>query len=84
MEIKSIKSLQELKEYCANEPKELYIKLNYGARSSKDVTYWPETGNWEIWHGIDDTSQSFEDDKQLEKEYPLLMEALKTDNLLKY
>lgn len=60
--MKRIESLEELKKITSNHPTELFIMLNYGLRSSKQVEYNPENKRWYIYNYIDDTEQELSED----------------------
>jgi len=87
MSDRRIMCLYQLKKYCdvnKYHHKELYILLGGCARSSKDISYDPETGEWSIWHCISDVQEEYKDDDTLKKEYPILFEAMEKGCLIKY
>lgn len=79
--MRQVKDIEELKT-LAVEGEEFFIKLNYGARSSKNITYDKESDSWEIYNGIDDTFQRLTT-KQL-KEQTNVIAALEKGALWQY
>ena len=61
--MKQINSIEELKKEAVYDDRkgmtEFFIMLNFGLRSSKRITYFPETNTFDIHNEIDD---SFEED----------------------
>lgn len=61
--MKQINSIEELKKEAAYDDRkgmaEFFIMLNFGLRSSKRITFFPETNTFDIHNEIDD---SFEED----------------------
>lgn len=80
---KRVKTLKELKEYCADESQDLYILLRFGLRSSKNIQYNTELQSWSIYNCIDDTVSEYANDKELAEHYPLFMEAIELGCLIK-
>lgn len=61
--MKQINSIEELKKEAVYDDRkgmaEFFIMLNFGLRSSKRITYFPDTNTFDIHNEIDD---SFEED----------------------
>lgn len=55
--MKKINSLDELKNLSSGKYLSTFIQLNFGLRSSKDISYDDTKDTWEIYNYIDDTSQ---------------------------
>ena len=70
-EYEKIKSLRQLKKYKRTE---LFIRLNGGLKSSKEVE-WDK--GWSIWHGISDTTSTYKTDKQFKENEQFFMKAMK-------
>ena len=83
-EEKRIKSLNDLKKYCKDKNQELYLLLNFGLRSSKNIIYNSKDKSWSIYNGIDDTYSHYKNDNELKKGYPLFIKAIKKGCLIKY
>lgn len=66
---RKIKSLDELKTLASNNerPLEVFIQLNFGARSSKRIDYNRNTDYWHIFNEIDDTEQELHTEELAEK-----------------
>jgi hypothetical protein len=78
-----IDSLQMLKNLSRNKNMECCIMLAGMFRSSKIITYCGN-GEWYIFNEIDDSDMEFHSDKQLAEEYPLLIEAIEKNALIRY
>lgn len=62
---KIIKDLEELKKLASRDGGvDCFIKLNFGARSSKHIDYNPGDG-WYIYNEIDDTEDKYPTDESL-------------------
>lgn len=56
--MKQIKDIEELKTLAEREEgAEVFIRLNYGLRSSKNITYDRDSDSWWIYNGADDSEQ---------------------------
>lgn len=56
--MKQVKDIEELKKLALEEEgAEIFIRLNHGLRSSKNITYDDESDTWWIYNGADDTEQ---------------------------
>lgn len=59
-----VSSVDHLKELCYEKQEEFFIRLNFGARSSKSIEYYPDDNKFLIFNQIDD-SEEFITEKQL-------------------
>jgi hypothetical protein len=85
--MKKINSLVELKKEAAYSEKsgmqEFYIMLNYGARSSKRITYYPDSDTYDVHNEIDDAYQEDITEEQLKTE-TFIVEAIEKGAFYKY
>lgn len=79
---KKIESLEHLKELSAKGPIETFILLNFGLRSSKNISYNSENDTWYIYNYIDDTEQTLRTE-ELTSETNII-EALEKKALYQY
>lgn len=84
--MKKINSIQELR----NEAKynegciaEFFIVLNFGAKSSKRITYYPDSDTYDVLNEIDYTYQDNLTEDQLRSQ-TLIIEAIEKGALFKY
>jgi hypothetical protein len=56
--MRKISSLEELKKLASESTVYAFIHLNYGLKSSKDISYDKESDTWEIYNSIDDVEQT--------------------------
>jgi hypothetical protein len=83
MQYKKIENLEDLKQKAKNVSLECFISLAEGsARSSKVITYYPETDRFWVWNEIDDTEQNLKS-KNLGR-YTNIVEALDKGCLWQY
>jgi hypothetical protein len=80
--MKRIEDLEELKNIATAQPTEVFIQLNFGLRSSKNIEYDADADSWLIYNYIDDTEQMLTS-KQL-KEDTNIIEALDKGALYLY
>ena len=69
--MKKITSLEELKKEAAYDDKsvaEFFILLNGGLRSSKRITYFPDSDTYDVLNEIDDSYQEDLTEEQLRNE----------------
>ena len=52
-----IKNIEHLKELADGNAVEVFILLNFGLRSSKNLSYDRDTDKWNVYNYIDDTEQ---------------------------
>ena len=85
--MKRIISLNELKKECVYNDKpgmsEFYILLNGGLRSSKRITYYPDTNTYDVHNEIDDSYQEDLTEEQLIDETHIVL-AIERGALYKY
>ncbi len=67
--MKKITSIEELKKEAEYDDRkgmtEFFIALNFGCRSSKRITYYPDTNRFDIHNEIDDTYEEDLTEEQL-------------------
>jgi len=76
-----VKTLDHLKECAIVEQSDFWIRLNGGAKSSKDIKYY-EDGSWGVFHYIDDSFCEYENDKDFIEDEDFIIKAIKTNNLI--
>lgn len=85
--MQKINSLAELKELAAYSEKHgmlaCFILLSYGARSSKGITYYPDTETYDVHNEIDDSYQEDITEEQLRTE-TFIVEAIEKGAFYKY
>ena len=64
-----VNSLDELKQMCNGVTKEFFIQLNFGIRSSKNISYNKDTDTFYILNEIDDTEQELNSQTIMNEEY---------------
>lgn len=82
LRIKNIKELKTLAERDCG--LDCYIALNYGARSSKHITYDPDTKLFSILNEIDDTTQKISEDQFFNTSITNIGTALRLGGLFAY
>ena len=69
-----VKSLDHLKKMAGTDgPVDVFILLNFGLRSTKEVEW---NDGWTIWHSISDTMLEYKTDKELKKSEEFFIEAI--------
>lgn len=63
-----------------NHPLACFVQLNFGLRSSKDISF-DDNGDYSIYNGIDDTEETIEHDNLMSS---FIGEALEKGALYKY
>lgn len=84
--MKQITSIEELKKEAAYSEKhvsEFFIQLNFGVRSSKRITFYPDTETWDILNEIDDSYEEDLTEDQLRNETHIVV-AIENGALYKY
>ena len=85
--MKKIDSIDALKkEAIYNEHKgmaEFFIALNFGARSSKGITYYPDTNTFDVRNDIDDSYEEDLSEEQLENNTHIVV-AIENGAFFKY
>ena len=64
-----VNSLDELKQMCNGVTKDFFIQLNFGIRSSKNISYNKDTDTFYILNEIDDTKQELNSQTIMDDEY---------------
>lgn len=72
-----VNSLDELKKMCDGVTKDFFILLNFGMRSSKNVSYDSSTDTFYILNEIDDTEQELNSETIMDEEYTNIGKAIK-------
>jgi len=87
IEMKKITSIEELKAASAYDDKkgmaEFYILLNHGLRSSKRITYYPDTNTFDVHNEIDDSYEEDLTEDQLKNETHIVT-AIECGGFYKY
>ena len=84
--MKQITSLEELKKEAAYNDRsvaEFFIMLNGGLRSSKRVTFFPDTDTYDVLNEIDDSYQEDLTEEQLRNETHIVY-AIENGAFFKY
>ena len=84
--MKQINSIEELKKEALYDDKsvaDFFIMLNGGLRSSKRVTYFPDTDTYDILNEIDDSYQEDLTEEQLRNETHIIY-AIENGAFYKY
>lgn len=79
---KRIKDLEQLKKKAAKGSIEVFLMLNFGIRSSKDLSYNEKTDTWSIFNYIDDTLQTLKTEELANNTN--IIEALEKKALYQY
>ena len=64
-----VNSLDELKQMCNGVTKDFFIQLNFGIRSSKNISYNKDTDTFCILNEIDGTEQELNSQTIMDEEY---------------
>ena len=85
--MKRITSLEQLKKESTYDDKkgmaEFFILLNFGLRSSKRITYYPDTNTFDVNNEIDDSWEEDLTEEQLINETHIVL-AIKNGAFFKY
>ncbi len=80
-----IKTLNELKTLAQREcGVDCYITLNFGAKSSKHISYDVGGKKFFILNLIDDSEDELTEEQIMDKDYTLIGEAIKKGSLIAY
>lgn len=79
---KKIEDIKQLKKKASKSPIEVFLLLNFGLRSSKNISYNPEDDTWNVYNYIDDTEQTLKTE-ELATETNII-EALEKKALYQY
>ena len=71
-----VNSLDELKQMCDGVSKDFFIQLNFGIRSSKNISYNKDTETFEILNEIDGTEQELNSQTIMDEEYTNIGKAI--------
>ena len=71
-----VNSLDELKQMCNGVTKDFFIQLNFGIRSSKNISYNKDTDTFYILNEIDDTEQELNSQTIMDEEYTNIGKAI--------
>lgn len=71
-----INSLDELKQMCNGVTKDFFIQLNFGIRSSKNISYNKDTDTFYILNEIDDTKQELNSQTIMDEDYTNIGKAI--------
>ena len=71
-----VNSLDKLKQMCNGVTKEFFIQLNFGIRSSKNISYNKDTDTFYILNEIDGTEQELNSQTIMDEEYTNIGKAI--------
>ena len=71
-----VNSLDELKQMCDGVTKDFFIQLNFGFRSSKNISYNKNTDTFYIFNEIDDTEQELNSKTIMDEDYTNIGKAI--------
>ena len=71
-----VNSLDELKQMCDGVTKDFFIQLNFGIRSSKNISYNKDTDTFYILNEIDDTKQELNSQTIMDEDYTNIGKAI--------
>ena len=71
-----VNSLDELKKMCDGVSKDFFIQLNFGFRSSKNISYNKSTDTFYIFNEIDDTEQELNSKTIMDEDYTNIGKAI--------
>lgn len=80
--MQKINNIEELKQAAAGKDyTDMFIRLQFGLKSSKGIMYNPDTDVWNIYNEIDDTEQTLSTEELGNNTN--ILKALETGNLFK-
>ena len=79
-----VNSLDELKQMCNGVTKEFFIQLNFGIRSSKNISYNKDTDTFYILNEIDDTEQELNSQTIMDEEYTNIGKSIELGEFYEY
>ena len=79
-----VNSLDELKQMCDGVTKDFFIQLNFGFRSSKNISYNKDTDTFYILNEIDDTEQELNSQTIMDEDYTYIGKAITQGALYAY
>ena len=71
-----VNSLDELKQMCNGVTKDFFIQLNFGIRSSKNISYNKDTDTFYILNEIDGTEQELNSQTIMDEDYTNIGKAI--------
>ena len=71
-----VNSVDELKQMCNGVTKDFFIQLNFGIRSSKNISYNKDTDTFYILNEIDDTKQELNSQTIMDEDYTNIGKAI--------
>ena len=71
-----VNSLNELKQMCDGVTKDFFIQLNFGFRSSKNISYNKNTDTFYIFNEIDDTELELNSKTIMDEDYSNICKAI--------
>ena len=81
---KKVTSLEELKNICDGVSVDFFIQLNFGLRSSKNISYNRETDQFFVLNEIDDFEQILNSQQIQDEDYTNIGKAIKLGALYQY
>ena len=79
-----VNSLDELKQMCNGVTKDFFIQLNFGIRSSKNISYNKDTDTFYILNEIDGTEQELNSQTIMDEEYTNIGKAITLGSFYAY
>ena len=79
-----VNSLDKLKQMCNGVTKEFFIQLNFGIRSSKNISYNKDTDTFYILNEIDGTEQELNSQTIMDEEYTNIGKAITLGSFYAY
>ena len=79
-----VNSLDELKQMCDGVSKDFFIQLNFGFRSSKNISYNKDTDTFYIYNEIDDTEQELNSKTIMDEEYTNIGKSIELGEFYEY
>ena len=79
-----VNSLDELKQMCDGVTKDFFIQLNFGIRSSKNISYNKDTDTFYILNEIDDTKQELNSQTIMDEDYTNIGKAITLGSFYAY
>lgn len=79
-----VNSLDELKQMCDGVTTDFFIQLNFGIRSSKQISYNKDTDTFYILNEVDDTEQELNSQTIMNEDYTNIGKAITLGALYAY
>jgi hypothetical protein len=77
MKIKSLEHLKKVairSDHC--DRSEFFIKLNFGAKTTKEIGYYPDCDSWDIFHFSSDSIEDYDSTEDFIKHESFIIEAI--------